>query len=108
MVADDLGSVVFDRAWRLGRAHLLTITHQPGGNRVLFSVSGGGITAENRYVGYPAPASRREGNRDYALRVENTPANCPAQGSLPAQRVEATMQARFDNVRINAAAMSTP
>ena len=107
-VADDLGSVVFNRAWRLGATHMLTITHQAGNNRVSFQVTGGGVAAETRWVSYPRPASRSESARHSELRLENTPANCPADGGSPAERVEVTMDARFDNVRVNDAAVPAP
>jgi len=107
-IADDLGSVVFTRRWTLGLAQTLTITHQAGSNRVAFSVIGGGLTAETRYVSYPPPPSRAESARHYELRLETTPANCPAAGGTPSQRVEVTLDARFDNVRVNAAAAPAP
>jgi hypothetical protein len=100
-IADDLGSVIFSRSWRVGALHSLTITHQAANSRVSFQVAGGGVASETRYVSYPEPASGPPRARHYELRVENTPANCPA----PSERVAVTMDARFDSVRINESAM---
>jgi hypothetical protein len=104
LAAEDLDWVVFTRSWTLGSAHTLTITHQPANDRVVFSVGGGGVAAESRSLSYP-PTSEVV-TRPVALRVENSPANCPAEDNAPSERVEVTMDARFDNVRLNASAVT--
>ena len=100
--AEDLAFVVFGRAWTPGVAHVLTITHQPDRNRFVFTVSGGGQTAETRALAYPAVTSPQAPElpiRD--LRVENAPAFCqPSTGGIT--RAGITMDARFDTVRIAA------
>ena len=100
---EDLDWVVFTRSWTLGSAHTLTVTHQPANDRVVFAVAGGGVPAESRALRYPAPTELPV--QQAALRVETSPANCPADGGSPSERVEAMMDARFDNVRLNAAAV---
>jgi hypothetical protein len=100
---EDLDWVVFTRSWTLGSAHTLTVTHQPANERVVFAVSGGGIPTESRPLSYPAPTALPV--QQVALRVETSPANCPADDGSPSERVEAMMDARFDNVRLNAAAV---
>jgi hypothetical protein len=98
-VAEDLDAVVFDRSWTLRTAHTLTITHQPAIDRVVFSVSGGGVAAESRTLRYSPPTEERYLSGMFFLRVENSPSNCPADGASPSERVAVTIDARFDNVR---------
>jgi hypothetical protein len=98
-IAEDLDWVVFDRTWAVGSVHTLTITHQPANERVVFSVGGGGVAAESRTLGYPAPPEDSTPSGLFALQVENSPSNCPADGGSPAERVVVTIDARFDNVR---------
>lgn len=107
LVAEDLDWVVFTRSWTLRGAHTLTITHQAANARVLFSVAGGGVAAESRTLRY-SPLPEDVPGRDFALRVENSPSNCPAGGGAPSERVGVTMDARFDNVRVNASAVPAP
>jgi hypothetical protein len=101
--AADLDWVVFTRSWTPGIAHTLGLIHQAANNRVLFSVSGGGVAVETRALSYTPPAERWLGRR-FELRVETAPATCPAVTGAPAERVDVTMDARFDTVRVNAAA----
>src|SRR5688572_17167773 len=49
-VAEDIDWIVFSRAWTLGRAHTLTIRHEPENSRVVFTVAGGGVAAETRVL----------------------------------------------------------
>ncbi len=105
LAAEDLDSVVFTRSWTPGSVHTLTVTHQPANDRVVFVVGGGGVAAESRSLSYP-PTSDVGFFQNVALRVENSPASCPADGSTPSERVEVTMDARFDNVRLNASAVT--
>jgi hypothetical protein len=101
--AADVDWVVFTRSWTTGIAHTLALIHQTANNRVLFSVAGGGVAAETRALSYTPPADRAIGRR-FELRVENAPATCPAAAGAPAERVDVTMDARFDTVQVNAAA----
>jgi hypothetical protein len=102
--AADLDWVVFTRSWIIGVAHTLALVHQTTSNRVLFSVTGGGVAAETRALSYTPPAEQWWVGRRFELRVENQPATCPATSTAPAERVDVTMDARFDSVRINATA----
>ena len=104
-VAEDLDWVVFNRSWMARRAHSLMITHQPATDRVVFSVSGGGVPAESRTLRYSSPSDGTLVGQGFALMVENSPSNCPAAGGSPSERVEVTMDARFDNVRVNTSAV---
>jgi hypothetical protein len=104
--AEDLDSVVFTRSWTLGSAHTLTVAHQPANDRVVFSVGGGGVATESRSLRYPPTSDVAFFSRNAALRVVNSPANCPADGNAPSERVEVTMDARFDNVRLNGSAVT--
>ena len=99
-VAEDLDWVVFNRPWIVRSAHTLTLTHQPANDRVVFSVSGGGLPAESHTLRYSPPPLERWLNGIFSLRVENSPSNCPADGAAPGERVRVTMDARFDNVRV--------
>ena len=104
-VIEELRSVVFNRPWTLGRAHTLTIRYQPdddepANSQVIFTVAGGGMAAERRIMRRVPAASDFEASPDFDLRVETTPANCPAAGAAPAERIGVTMDARFDNIRI--------
>jgi hypothetical protein len=101
-VAEDIDWVIFSRAWTLGAAHTLTIRHQPENNRVVFTVAGGAVAAESRTLNSVPPSEFTEIASWFGLRVETTPANCPADGSTPAERIGVTMDARFDNVRVGA------
>lgn len=105
LVAEDVDWIVFNRSWTLRSAHSLMITHQPATDRVVFSVSGGGVPAESRTLRYPTPSDGTLVGEGFALRVENSPSNCPAAGGSPSERVEVTMDARFDNVRVNTSAV---
>ena len=106
-VIDELRSVVFTRTWTPGSAHTLTIRYQPdndepANSRLLFTVAGGGGATEQRVMqNAPSGGDNSLGGR-FDLRVETTPANCPASGDAPAERVGVTMDARFDNIRVGA------
>lgn len=102
-VAEDLDWVVFNRPWTVRSAHTLTLTHQPANDRVVFSVSGGGLSGESRTLRYSPPPSEFWLSGRFSLRVENSPSNCPADGAAPSERVDVTMDARFDNVRTSVA-----
>jgi hypothetical protein len=104
-VAEDIDWVVFSRSWVPGSAHTLTISHRPADARVQFSVGGGGA-AESRTLRYSPPPESVRGTA-VGLRVENSPSNCPAGGGAPSERVRVTMDARFDNVRLNVSAVPT-
>lgn len=101
-VAEDIDWVIFDRGWTLGSAHTLTIRHRPQHNRVVFRVAGGGVPAETQVLRSMPPTEGTEIVSGFGLRVETTPANCPATDDAPAERIGVTMDARFDNVRVGA------
>jgi hypothetical protein len=105
VVAEDLDWVVFNRSWTAGTAHTLTITHQPANDRVVFAVGGGGVPAETRTLRYGAATDATLVVQGVALRVESSPANCPADGGGPGDHVDVAIDARFDNVRLNASAV---
>jgi hypothetical protein len=99
-VIEELGSVVFNRTWSLGRAHTLTVRQHPTNGSVGFTVAGGGGATETRVLRFaPVPEGTYVWS-EFDMRVETTPANCPASGDAPAQRVEVTMDSRFDDVRV--------
>jgi hypothetical protein len=99
-VIEELGSVVFNRTWSLGRTHTLTVRQHPANGSVGFTVAGGGGAAETRVLRFAPVAEGTYVWSEFGMRVETTPANCPASGDAPAERVEVTMDARFDDVRI--------
>jgi hypothetical protein len=106
-VIEELRSVVFTRTWTPGSAHTLTIRYQPdndepANSRLLFTVGGGGVATEQRVMRNAPSGGDNSLGRLFDLRVETMPANCPASGSAPAERVGVTMDARFDNVRVGA------
>jgi hypothetical protein len=102
LVAEDIDWVIFSRTWTVGGAHTLTIRHQPVNNRVVFTVAGGGVAAERRVLRSGPPSEGTELASGFGLRVETTPANCPAVGDAPTERNSVTIDARFDNVRVGA------
>jgi len=97
-------AVRFTRTWTVGAAHVVTIAWQPASNRFLFTVSGGGVPAESRAVGYTAADSAPPRGYAYDLRVESQPGLCgdTVRQELIWQTV--SMDARFDNVQLNRAA----
>jgi hypothetical protein len=99
-VADDIDWIIFNRGWTLGSAHTLTIRHQPENTRLLFTVAGGGVASETRVLRSQPLSDRTFVAYGFGLRVETTPANCPAARNAPAERIGVTMDARFDDVRI--------
>jgi hypothetical protein len=101
-VATDVDWIIFDRGWTLGRAHTLTIRHEPENSRVVFTVSGGGVAAETRVLRSPPLTDTSYVSSRFGLRVETTPANCPASNGAPGERIGVTMDARFDDVRVGA------
>jgi hypothetical protein len=101
-VAEDLDWVVFNRGWTLGRAHTLTIRHEPETSRVVFTVAGGGVAAETRVLRSLRSTENTYVGSSFGLRVETTPAHCPAAGAIRAERIGVTMDARFDDVRVGA------
>ena len=98
-LAEDLARVEFNRAWMLGQAHTLTIRHQPATGTVVFGVMGGGLPAETRTLRQPVPDDT-SAISGFGLQVDTVPANCPESAEAPAQRLEVSMDARFDNVRV--------
>jgi hypothetical protein len=100
-VVEDFDRVAFNRAWTLRDAHTLTIRHDAANGRVVFVVAGGGAETESRVLRPPAPDSTVV-ITGFGLRVETVPANCPVSAEAPAERVQVTMDARFDDVRVAA------
>jgi hypothetical protein len=104
-VIEETRSVTFTRAWTLGASHTLTIRYEPDSDepdnsRLVFTVSGGGVATESRVMRrVPADVDGGLGG-DFDLRVEAVPAQCPASGDAPAERLAVSMDARFDNVRV--------
>ena len=107
-VAEDLDWVTFSRSWTRRSAHTLTITHRRANARVVFSVAGGGVAAESRTLRYSPPLPEESAGHEFAVGVENSPANCPATGAAASERVGVSIDARFDNVRVNASAVPEP
>ncbi len=107
-VAEDLDWVTFSRSWTLRSVHTLTITHRRANARVVFSVAGGGVAAESRTLRYSPPPPEEGAGQEFAVQVENSPANCPATGAAASERVGVSIDVRFDNVRINASAVPEP
>jgi hypothetical protein len=105
-VVQQLGEVVFTRTWTMGSAHTLRIEYmpdsdEPDNSRVLFTVAGGGLGSETRILSrVPADSNPGDLGRHFDLRVETLPANCPATGEAPAERVPVMMDVRFDAVRV--------
>jgi hypothetical protein len=98
-VAEDLDRVDFNRTWLLRRASTLTIRHQPATGRVTFVVAGGGGRSESHVLRAPL-ADDTAVITGFGLRVDTGPANCPSSAGAPAERVEVTIDARFDDVQV--------
>lgn len=100
--ASVLKFAVFTRTWTAGVAEVLTVKWQPANNRFLLTARSGPNTETQILTYDDIPLSDGASPKGFVkdLRVANTVANC-STGS-----VGATIDARFDNVRINAAAVN--
>ncbi len=99
-VAWEVDSVLFNRSWTLGNPHTLTIQYDRAAGRIAFTVAGGTMTEETRSLGGLAGTSDDfYPNTGFGLGVETVPANCPASGDAPAERLGVSMDARFEAVR---------
>lgn len=93
---------VFTRTWTTGVAEILTVKWQPGSDRFAFTAKSGPST-ETHFLTYnDIPLADNTNPKGFVkeVRVSNSVANCSAGP------VAATMDARFDNVRINATAVN--
>jgi hypothetical protein len=97
----DISAATFEIAWRTDVAYVLTIAWQPRADTFTFTVDGDGTT-ESRTVAYTVADLTPARAYAYDLRVEGIPMRCEQDGEAVVQRI--FMDARFDNVHLDAAA----
>lgn len=97
----NLKTATFTRSWTINTPDVLTVTWDQAGKRFIFSVSGRrGLEVQIlTYDDIPLTDTHAPKATIKDLRVSNNPANCKAGPSV------ASIDARFDNVMLNADAL---
>ena len=94
-----IGTVTFARKWATGVPIVAIIRWQPENNRFGFTASSADLGNETRFITYTLPDTKKSKAFAKDLRVSTSAANCSAGA------VEGSIDARFDDVRINATAV---
>ncbi|MEX2148532.1 MAG: hypothetical protein WED01_16125 [Candidatus Rokuibacteriota bacterium] len=92
---------IFDETWTIGTPVVLTIRYQPTLNRFRFTARNGTNAAEEKFITYTANDAPRRLCFAKQVQVENVVHVCFGTS------VMATMDARFDNVRISKGAVES-
>ena len=97
-------TIAFERTWATGASHVLTIVWQRASDAFVVTVAGGGTT-ESCTVPYAMADATPPRGYAYDLRVETRPRRCYTQmGASNLVPQEVSIDARFDNVRLNSTA----